>query len=905
MARKKKKKPWIIALIIFLVIFVVLPLIFIISSLFGRISPGSVIPDSYSLYMRVPNPAHLAGEALGHESLPEILSNPVFAAALPAIKGLEESGLLQKKWFRFIAAGALEGALLPGEKIPPGAPQFLAAWDSRFLSPLLRFLPALAGRVTVPGLYYVQAGKNSRFEYRNAGEPLFFGPYHNLLIVSNNPQIFESVINGHSRDGDARGSGEKPVQALEYDAALLLAPELLSEFFAALDSNKETAIEAALKKFDFSSPLALTLSVASRRLDVRITGKVLSQNPPLKRLLEQVPSSPSLTGLLPAAAQYSTILSAGTLHELYNTATVFSGPELAVSVKKADASSRAVLGLSLDDLLFSWPGKEFAVFGLEGRQNPIYAIEIADEQKRSQAFEKAFKSAAVEENIRLNLDGMRIPRIEVPAFLHSILELWGFRVPSPYYTIHSGYLFLCESAETLQAAVRSIQKNEVLPKTAIWKELSKSGPASARRDPFDSDNSSFSLYYSLDRSLPFFLKGNTLAGAVFGLYRQGLLRLNIEDGAVFVSLSVIPGSGKGLVPMPGYPLASGGALGNKVYGAVYAKAPANRIFITRDNSAISINPQDNSFREFEVGSPLWIIPAEPAPKSPDEGAAWVVSVQGRVTLVNGNMESMRGFPLITGLRLSSPPAAWGGKLYLCDEDGKVYVISLRGETVSWETEFPAALRSPPSFLDIPKSRSGAGGRWAAVYPKSFLGEIWLLDADGRPLPGWPAPVSGIAFGSPLIFTHNDRVLTAFVTQAGVLSVHDQSAAPLPPFPLEIEGVFYVQPVFDGSSLWLISAGGDLYQVSLDGTVLSQNIPNFSAREDGYLTAFDVDGDKIPEIFFSGEGNTFYGYTGNFHSLEGFPLPVWGRPSLADLNGDGKIEIVGAGLDNQLYRWQFR
>jgi outer membrane protein assembly factor BamB len=269
--------------------------------------------------------------------------------------------------------------------------------------------------------------------------------------------------------------------------------------------------------------------------------------------------------------------------------------------------------------------------------------------------------------------------------------------------------------------------------------------------------------------------------------------------------------------------------------------------------------------------------------------------------VNGNLEPQRGFPLITGLRLSAPPASLGGNLYLCDEDGKVYVVSPRGSISPWETVFAAALRSPPSFLSLPKS----GGTYAAVYPKSFLGEIWLLDAAGNGLPGWPALVSGIAFGSPLVFLQDNRVLTAFITQAGELTVLDEKAVPLPPFPLELEGIFFPQPVFDGELLWLVSSDGTLFQISLDGTVLHQQIPGLSVKEEGYITVLDANGDKVPEIFITGDGNALYGYARNFSSLNGFPLPLWGRPFFGDLNGDGKIECIGAGLDNKLYRWQFK
>jgi hypothetical protein len=301
-----------------------------------------------------------------------------------------------------------------------------------------------------------------------------------------------------------------------------------------------------------------------------------------------------------------------------------------------------------------------------------------------------------------------------------------------------------------------------------------------------------------------------------------------------------------------------------------------------------------------------VIPAEGLnPKSPEEGSAWVVTTQGRVTLVNGNMEPVKGFPITTSLRISSPPAAWNGKLFLCDEDGQVYGIDGKGARTAWETRFSTALRSPPSFMTVRNQH------YAAVYPKSFFGEIWLLDASGTALSGWPADVSGIAFGSPLLFTVNESagkaadILIAFITQAGELSVYNEQAEMMPGFPMELPGIFYLQPVWDGESLWLISAEGLLFKAGLDGQILRQEIPDLSVREEGYITAADSDGDKVAEIFFSGEGNALYGYTRNFSSLDGFPLPVWGRPVFLDLNGDGKAECTGAGLDNKLYRWHFR
>jgi hypothetical protein len=104
---------------------------------------------------------------------------------------------------------------------------------------------------------------------------------------------------------------------------------------------------------------------------------------------------------------------------------------------------------------------------------------------------------------------------------------------------------------------------------------------------------------------------------------------------------------------------------------------------------------------------------------------------------------------------------------------------------------------------------------------------------------------------------------------------------------------------------MFSSNGMLFQISLAGEILCQSIPDFSVMEEGYITVFDCDGDKAPEIFISGEGNVLHGYSRNFRSLEGFPLPVWGSPLFVDSGSNGKAEIIGLGMDRRLYRWQFK
>jgi hypothetical protein len=388
--------------------------------------------------------------------------------------------------------------------------------------------------------------------------------------------------------------------------------------------------------------------------------------------------------------------------------------------------------------------------------------------------------------------------------------------------------------------------------------------------------------------------------------------MSFDRGLVELSVSLVPGSGNGVTLLSGYPLDIGYVPSNQVFGS-----GRNRVFFasgsgTASSAAFSVDLTDNTIHKLEGQGFNWIIPAG------RRDNAWVVSDRGRVTLVDGNMEPAQGFPALTGLRISSPPQVFEGILYLCDEDGKVHTVNEHGAIGVWETSFMAAIRSPPSFLTIPARGRNRGGNYSAVYPKSFFGDIWLLDTGGKVFPNWPAPVSlggtddnftvetGIGFGSPLLFAHNNSVRIAFVCQTGELVVYDENASVISPFPLYLNRVFYLQPVFDGEYLWLISSDGTLFRVSLEGELLYQNIPGLSVMEEGYIAVFDSSGSRVPDIFFAGEGNALYAFTRNFRSLEGFPLPVWGRPYFIEAQGSNrKAEIIGMGMDRRLYRWQFR
>jgi hypothetical protein len=871
--KNKLKKGRFFKFLFFLIFIIILiPVILVAVSFIGKISPESLLPDSFDLYVRVFNVARCADNLLEHESLPDILSLKQFSSMLPAVSKLKDSGLTKKLWFKFAASGTLDCAFFADNK-------FLAAWDSGIISSFFKIAPWIAGSVTSKNLYYVQAGKKSRFEYRlEKGDIIFIGKYKNLIIASNNSKIFESALNDPAGQ---KLQGNKKFYSNNYDIAVLAASSTITSAI--------TGSANSVKNLDFPGFAEAGISFGREKIDVAVISPVSSNNININNVIENNSKLSSLVQILPDTTHYATVVSGNSIENFLNAFSAAGVSSISEKLKTADSSSRMLFNIGIDELLFSWSGMEVAVFALEGYLHPVFAMQIEDEQKRKEIFEKVFSSSVINEDIYSVLDGVRIPQIKLPYFIDSLLKMVDINVPAPYYIIESNFLFISESSVSLLAAVNAVHKRSVLAKTALWRNLSESS----------SNQSIFTLFYSLDRSLPFFLRGNTSAVKFLRLYKQGLMRVNINDKIVTAVISAIPGAGKGVLPADGYPIAFKDKISNEIYGVFSSKRGESRIVFSEGKSAVSVDPVLNKIYRFIDDSPVFVVPVEEtAIKNITDAAVWVVNSKGTVSLLNGNMEQTKDFPVITGCRLSSAPAASNGKLFLPDLDKSVYMVDSMGKVEHLPFVFDAALKTPPSIANISRKT------YMASYPKSFSGQIWLSDISGNIYEGWPAEISGIAFGSPVIFTKNSKPFVAFITQAGEFFVFNEKGDLATGFPIELPGVFFIQPAYDGEFLWAVSEKGEFFKISFDGNILSQKIEGLTVRE-GFITTADIDKDGKAEIFFTGSGNALYGYSSNFAALSGFPLPVWGKPVFGDFDGDGKMECAGTGLDNKLYRWHFR
>lgn len=877
---RKRKLPRIVAVLLTIVVILVsIPLLLAGISLFGRIPVDSVFPDDYMAYADIPNPVRAASRIMKHRGIDSLLADPVFTPVAPTVSLLQETSLLDNPLVHIALNNPLTGALYQDSTI-------LLCYDTGFLSALTRFTPLLVSRMKIPELYYVQAGNHSRFEFRQDEITSFYaGFHHNLLVISNNRTLFESIFDKPELPNEETVNSEKVFESKSHDMAVLINSRSFFSTFA----PEDTEIRSVLETLEMPRLAEAAFSVETDKIDIRVSIPLSSTTKEIQQILSKRSPVPSILEYLPLTTQYATMISAGSLEELIDMARVVQGRSFAKLLDTAESSSKMLVGLPLSDLLYSWTGGEFAVFGLEGQPNPVFAVNVSDEQQRRTVFSKLTSSFALTQDDSVVLEGVRIPSIRIPSFLLSILSIWDITIQSQYYLVENDVLYFSQSPENLLDTVRSIRNNTTLIRQDDWRQLASG----------TDDRSSVALFYSLDRSIPFFLRGNSDFQRILKLYGRGLGRIQFQEDTTILSLSILSGEPTGILPVPGYPVDIGQKVGNKVSVLEFGKKNEKRIILTLgDSSVLALDPRTGKRYTLTEDSAIWVLP-DPSmkPEKPEDPALWVITARGRISLVNGNLETVPGFPVSTGARLSSEPAAYGERIYLPDQDTSLYVVSRNGDLEVLSMPFSEVLRSPPVFFPLGKKT------YMGAYPKGFFAELWLTSDSGTPEPGWPVSVSGIAFGSPVLFQDQNELYVAFITQAGDLTIFTERGSLKAGYPITLPGVFYTQPVFCGEYLWALSAGGRLYRISLDGSVTSKEVP-FTA-ENAVVQAYDTTGDGKAEIFVSGDGNAIYGFTAMLEPLEDFPLPAWGTPWFGDINGDGTINCFAVGMDSRLYAWQLR
>lgn len=883
----KKKKPFIVRLISGIFIFI-LVLILLIAAWLGvnyflKADITEVVPPEYSLHLRTDSVWDSVNPLLDLQAADIILSEPNLAGAKSALIDFRQSTLRENKFVDYFLSRRLDFLLY-------GSGDFLVVLDTGILSGVVKLAPVALNFISVPNLSSVKTEGVSFYTYK-AGENIFYiRIYKNLVIVSSNDKLFEHSLEGgfsssYSLSKKQSFSG-KLVSPFAVTADSLAVLSMLGQENPYVNAVKGCLPQDQLSTVDFG----ITDKKLKLAVNIPYDISVLPEESPVTALLSKESKIPAVVEKLPEFIQYYTVISAGSLSELKDAAFYAADKSLDLEGKWKTAQnlSGVVFHETLENLFFSWTDDEYAVVGLDQKPDPVFIIKVKDENKRREIFDTLFKSIILQNDTSLIMDNVRLPRIQLPDFFQGLLEGFGVRLPFPYYMSKDGYIYFSQSPENLAAINAALKSGTRLTQNAVWQETSKGISKQS------SQYSSLSLFYNLERSIPFFLKSKSSVSKILELYNIGRLDLRIKKSAFEISLTAVENKESSAAGLAGFPVNIEGKISEGLFRSPVKNSRV--VFYSQLNNIISYNLSSQEKLERSIDGLKFIIPCAEGTEikgAKEKPALWAVTREGTVYLLDEKLKDFAGFPLMTGLAPISSGSVSKSNLVFCIQNQKYVIVSADASVKENVIDSFDDITSTPVYID---------NSFIAFYERSFLGGIHIVHDDGE---SDFIPVDGIGFGSPDYLKLSDQVYVGFVNQAGLLHISKASAEN--PVQIQLDGVFYLNVKACGESFIALSEDGTLYSVSAKENseesplVIKTKVPHMTARS-GKLSVADFDGDGKQEVFVCGDGNVIYGFRENLEMIGCFPVSGYGEPLFIDLDGNKKNECICYSLENKINGW---
>lgn len=887
----KKKKPLIVRF--FLSIFAILGFVivaFIGIGIFCALDKKdtlSVMPKNFSFYVKTDSAYDTFEPMLDLQAADIFFATPELKGIRPTFMSLRSSELRKNVFFKKVADRSINAAVYEGfsETVPMN---FLASLNLGAFSfvtrPLFFIYPKIETKLkpilkkNKIEISLIDEENVSYFELKTEGAIIYFSPAKNLVIASDSKDLLKLSLvakNEISYSDEQKKSLNRKVDGLQIithsEALSKMIPEdnaILKNILAILPSDKFSVVNLKISESDIYLDTKLPISLTEEN------------KTSLDFLLSQKSTMPELVSKMTDIVQYYTILNLGTLEELQKAVFPILPVKNPESLwAKGNVASKVLFSMDLNEMLFSWSGKELAVLGIENQNDPVFAIQVVNEKKRQEVFDKIIDSIFIKDDNSLILGGVRLPKLKLPSFLSGLMSVFGVNMPEPYFLVHDGYIYFSESPEALSSIFTASDSASSLMKTDNWNLVSSKLKKEA----------SVSLFYNLERSIPFFLRSNSVLSKILELYKMGRFDVEIYKDEINFILHANAVKVNNTRLIAGFPIPIGKNAQIDSLTVDNSKNPSI-VFWADGKNVNSFDLMSLETLKIENIGKCEIV----ASKNVKDAVLWIVNQNGNVFLCNKKMELLPNFPVSLNEKVISGIEAFEDGVLIPLEDGSFVVVYKTGST----TVIPMPeikLKSKPTIIE----------NTVAVYDKSFFGSIYFVDLKKHSCINQDSPflVEGIGFGSPAMIKKGSRFYTAFITQSGLLSIWDKDlAAPL--VSKQLESIFEGRIVASKEYFYAISTDAILYRIDLDGNVLSVKIPNATAKN-AYLSVQESRKTGKYGVYVNADSNVIYGFNENLELLSGFPLVGSGNPVFADVNGDKKTDLVSITIDKSLIAWELR
>ena len=490
-----------------------------------KVPTRSVIPSDYSVFLHTDSAYKTFDPLLDLKVTDMFLSSPELRGAKSAVNELRNSDLRNKNSFKKITSRKMDIAFYSDDE---GLMNFVAAVDMGPYACLGRITPLLLKFLKSGPLKDVEYIKDDSFlpyyQIKNDGSYIYFKPYKNLIIASSSMKLFTRALL-NSPFSDSYTEEEELAFSKDEDSLnLIVKPRVL---FRALTARNiiTQEIDAILSD---SIPATFSVDVDDSKIDVGIKLPIdFDKENHFSNLITRKSTVPDFGLKLNDEITACTLLNIGTLSDLKDAMfPLFSTSESMETLwSSAQKVCKVLVGLTLDDMLFSWSGQEIAVLGVKGCVESVFAVKVDDEVERDRVFKKLSASLFVKNEVSVNRSGAKLNHLMLPSLVDKLLSAFKISLPSPYYFVQDGFLYLSQSPSALNSLYVTDGSDSGV-EDGVWSKLEDSA----------GQPSSISVYYDLDRKAPFFLKGDGSFVEALSFYRSGHCNIAFDSDGMSINL---------------------------------------------------------------------------------------------------------------------------------------------------------------------------------------------------------------------------------------------------------------------------------------------------------------------------------------------------------------------------------
>ena len=893
--------------------------------------PAVCVPQGFYAYATVPSAGAFLQKTVSVQTLDSLPAGQHTAKLQGSLRSLRISPVLSAKWFNFASNFRTDAAFYSNGAYIICAKLGFRSAAVRLFSVVVKYNTSLLSsflsmenlsRETENGfLYWIYDAGN--------GQKIYIGAYKDLLIGSSSHALFMQTI-------QTTKVSETPQNVQTVKRFIRETKKAGADTFGILtDINyftesigKSPAYCNIIADLNFPEYTAVNIDLNDSALSASGNVRWDTSSDGLKTILKTKSAVPGILSRLPKSIEYITLLKIGSPSFLFEHASSLFGKDILRSYENASKSCKLLFKKSIDELFFSWMGDEIGVFGTEHTDSPVFFVSVKNERRCRDAFNQILSSAFAQKDVSAVVDGLRIPRIEFPDIIKSLLHSFNTDLPTPFYVIQNGYVYLSQSAEALAALVNEVKSGNLLVKTENWKNITRA---------FSSETSVFA-YYTVDRHVPSFLKNNRAMKSILKNYGKGVVSVKLSASQkINFEVYAQKTASHSLAEIAAFPYECAVKIQSRIY---CAKSSANVPFAywASGQSVYALNLADQSVHTLKLDDTAYV--TVQTGKTDTVKAVWAVSARGTVYKTDYSLNPAQGFPVLTGERCTASPTIMQNTALIPVADKPLILFVESNAHTYYSDEMNAKLKNPPAVYETA----------AAAVPRSFDSSLYLFNIEGKIADGFPVALNSISAVQGVLYKDDKAELhCAVLTEDGTFSlfrckpedkdstftgapvgtasttaadtanadgkdgeagqsdeqaVSDSVYDDLCEFSVALNAPCKSQPVYSANlkMFFAVTDRGDLYKIDRNCRIIDKTAVKQKNAGSYTLTLIDLDGNGTDELLVSGGGNAIYAYTSQFIPIDGFPVSGTGTPCFIDADGDGKKELISCGIDNTIHAY---